>query len=548
MVWKDFCSSWFKKKISKMETKEYFQKMRETSQVVDPIIVKSIAYLKNTNKELYEFIINIPAFKKRVEKKDKIRPFLLRLSYELVGGKNWEEIAPACAAVELLNISTYIDNAFFDNKNNIKEGDHVNYVISARILRNIAENILRKIRKEAPEIIVDLLREIDHDCYIAQFQDLNQISKENNFQDFNDYLKSYLNRCEGLTGRFFENIAKIGAILAKATENQTRDLGIIGRGIGIIDQIVNDVGDFIPPNENTIDFEKVYQDQFNDIKSGKLTLPVYHVLQFGSEDNKKIISRVLGNKKACNGDLDSVAKTLIETGSILYSTKIAKEYAKEARKLLSNFEKSNARDYFKSMSRIYKTNKYMATFRSLSNKILENQERIILVDENDIQIGSEEKIKTHKQGKLHGAFSILVFNFKNQLLLQQRAKTKYHSPSLWTNTVCSHPRDGEKINEAAHRRLNEEMGFDCELREISKFHYKTEFNNGLIENEIDHVFIGKYDNNPIPNPKEVRDYKWVSIQELKKDIKENPKKYSFWIKIILNKFENKLKLAFKGGK
>jgi isopentenyl-diphosphate delta-isomerase len=163
-------------------------------------------------------------------------------------------------------------------------------------------------------------------------------------------------------------------------------------------------------------------------------------------------------------------------------------------------------------------------------------EQIILVDKNDNKIGTGEKLKTHKEGKLHRAFSILIFNSKNELLIQKRAKTKYHTPRLWTNTCCSHPRKGETLEKATHRGLKKEMGFDCELKEIFTFIYKAKFENGLTEHEYDHVFIGKFDGNPNPDPNEADDYKWVSLEKLKKDIKNNPEKYTPWFRIILKKF------------
>src|SRR4030042_2763439 len=126
-------------------------------------------------------------------------------------------------------------------------------------------------------------------------------------------------------------------------------------------------------------------------------------------------------------------------------------------------------------------------------------EKIILVDENDREIGTEEKLKTHEQGKLHRAFSIFVFNSKGELLLQRRAKGKYHSGGLWTNTCCSHPREGEKLEEAVHRRLKQEMGLDCPLKEAFSFIYKVRFENGLFEHELDHVFIGRVDGKPVPD-------------------------------------------------
>ncbi len=163
------------------------------------------------------------------------------------------------------------------------------------------------------------------------------------------------------------------------------------------------------------------------------------------------------------------------------------------------------------------------------------EEKVILVNKNDKEIGSGEKILMHQQGKLHRAFSIFVFNSKGELLIQKRAKNKYHSNGLWTNTVCSHPRPREAIEEAVHRRLKEEMGFDCELKKAFSFIYKTPFSNGLIENEFDHVFLGKFDGEIIPNPEEVEDWKFVNIEELKLNIKKNPEKYSYWFKIAIHK-------------
>jgi len=167
-------------------------------------------------------------------------------------------------------------------------------------------------------------------------------------------------------------------------------------------------------------------------------------------------------------------------------------------------------------------------------------EKLILVNEKDEQIGVEEKLRVHLEGKLHRCFSILVFNSKGELLIQQRAKSKYHSPGLWSNTCCSHPRPNEDLKEAAKRRLKEEMGRECDLKEIFSFIYKAK-SGDFIEHEFDHVFFGKFDGNPTPNPKEVQNFKWINLKELKKDIKEHPRKYTFWFKRILNLYGKKLK-------
>ena len=163
-------------------------------------------------------------------------------------------------------------------------------------------------------------------------------------------------------------------------------------------------------------------------------------------------------------------------------------------------------------------------------------EKVILVDENGKEIDVEEKLAAHQNGgKLHRAFSIFVFNSKGETLLQKRAKEKYHSALLWTNTCCSHPRPGKSLIEACHRRLKEEMGFDCDLEEKFSFVYRVNFENGISENEFDHVFFGRFDGQPHPDLKEVSEWKWVAPEELKEDIKKNPEKYSYWLKISLNK-------------
>jgi len=166
------------------------------------------------------------------------------------------------------------------------------------------------------------------------------------------------------------------------------------------------------------------------------------------------------------------------------------------------------------------------------------EEKVILVDENNRKIGEEEKIKAHKDGKLHRAFSIFVFNHRGELLIQQRAKEKYHCGGLWANTCCSHPKPGEICSRAIHRRLKEEMGFDCKLKKLFCFTYKAKFENGLSENEYDCVFFGNFSGKPKPNSEEVSKHKWISIKELREDIKKNPNKYAIWFKIALDKMED----------
>ena len=164
------------------------------------------------------------------------------------------------------------------------------------------------------------------------------------------------------------------------------------------------------------------------------------------------------------------------------------------------------------------------------------EEEVILVNSKDEQIGTMPKMEAHEKAVLHRAFSVFILNDKGETMLQQRASHKYHSPLLWTNTCCSHQRVGESNIEAGKRRLQEEMGFTADLKEVTSFIYKAPFDNGLTEHELDHVMIGNYNNPPNINPEEVEDWKWMLPKEVKEDIATNPNHYTVWFKIIFEKF------------
>ena len=154
------------------------------------------------------------------------------------------------------------------------------------------------------------------------------------------------------------------------------------------------------------------------------------------------------------------------------------------------------------------------------------QDHVLLVDERDHLLGTMEKMEAHQKGLLHRAFSIFIFNDKNELLLQKRAMGKYHSAGLWTNTCCSHQRLGESTMEAAHRRLQEEMGFVVDLQESISFIYKAPFENGLTEHEYDHILIGKYNDRPNINLEEVANWKWMPLEAVRKDMILHPQLYT----------------------
>lgn len=166
------------------------------------------------------------------------------------------------------------------------------------------------------------------------------------------------------------------------------------------------------------------------------------------------------------------------------------------------------------------------------------EELVVLVNEKDEKLGLMPKMEAHEKAVLHRAFSVFVFNDRNELLLQQRAAKKYHSPLLWTNTCCSHQRDGEANIGAGKRRLQEEMGFICELKEVFSFVYKAPFDNGLTEHELDHVMVGYYTKNPLINRDEVENFKWMTLENVKVDMEQFPENYTVWFKIIFEKYYN----------
>jgi isopentenyl-diphosphate delta-isomerase len=165
---------------------------------------------------------------------------------------------------------------------------------------------------------------------------------------------------------------------------------------------------------------------------------------------------------------------------------------------------------------------------------------VVLVDSQDNELGKMEKLEAHEKGLLHRAFSIFLFNSKGEMLIQQRALSKYHSPGLWTNACCSHPAPNESIIQAGNRRLKEELGLSTELVDAFNFEYRETFENNLTEHELDHVLVGYSEENPILNQEEAKDYRWITWANLLEEIDLNPENFTIWFKIILTKHIEKL--------
>jgi isopentenyl-diphosphate delta-isomerase len=170
----------------------------------------------------------------------------------------------------------------------------------------------------------------------------------------------------------------------------------------------------------------------------------------------------------------------------------------------------------------------------------DNEEQIILVDENDREVGVAPKLAAHAQGLRHRAISVCILDGRGRMLLQQRAREKYHSGGLWTNACCTHPRAGESVAEAARRRLREELGVDCELRFALRTHYRADVGGGLIEDEVVHLFVGAYDGAVTPDPAEVQAFDWASRNELRERIAKRPEAYTYWFKYYMQAFADEM--------
>lgn len=159
------------------------------------------------------------------------------------------------------------------------------------------------------------------------------------------------------------------------------------------------------------------------------------------------------------------------------------------------------------------------------------KDHVILVDADDVPVGFEDKLRAHREGRLHRAFSVFVMNAAGEMLLQRRAIDKYHSGGLWSNTCCSHPRPGESTLAAAHRRLQEEMGFDCPLRPVYRFVYRAVLDAGMIEHEIDSVLVGQFDGEPRPDPVEVAGFRWAAPASIARALDDHPERFTVWFRL-----------------
>lgn len=352
---------------------QYFQEMQETWKHTSDYMLQKLSQLEAKHRNTILDLQKNPVIRKRLSKNQpKVRPFLMRLSFEVCRGGDWKKIIPACAAVEFLNISTYIINAIFDEKAEDQTKKDINqYIIAGMLFRDLADESLLESKislspEETREIFQKLV-EINKLIYLGQHMDLYQLKKENlnRYESFEEMKQLYMARVENICGCFMSNIAYIGAVLANATTEQSQILKNYGLSYGTGVQIANDLGDFVSDSNRHIDFEKTYKDQYSDIKHGKITYPVILGLEL-EEENK--IKELLGKKEATCNELASLTSYLIESGIVAKTKKLSIMKYHECKKELKKLPKSRSRDMLSLMASMLRSNKYFLFFRTFEKE------------------------------------------------------------------------------------------------------------------------------------------------------------------------------------
>jgi len=355
-----------------MDKNIYFSYMRETADKVLPVITYYAEQIKDIDPKLHE-VLKFYIDKRRG--KPLLKPFLLRLSYEICGGKNWEETIPVCAAFELLNISSYQANVSFDNKLGILSLQEKNsQFIASMITRELCMDILLSMLKgrgcESFKSLATLISNSNKYIYIAQHYDLNllTIKNFNKFIDSEDlFMKTYLERCYYGTGIFNGNCSFAGALLAGATDDQSQALKNFGENYGIGLQIINDLADFVPPGIDDI-LNRAFQDQFSDLQNGRLTLGVYKILKIGNRNSDWILKKLEKNEKFSIEELDKVTYIFLKENFHLLIRLFASEYATKAAESLSIFADNDTKRLLAMVTSICQENKYLKCFSKIARQ------------------------------------------------------------------------------------------------------------------------------------------------------------------------------------
>lgn len=355
-----------------MKKDSYFDLMRETSNMVFPYIIKHIDKIKDIDEKLYSNLMFI------IEKRKGnplVRPFLVRLAYEICEGNNWQMIIPACAAFELLNISSYQANSAFDNKLGVlTKQQKDSQFMAAMITRELCSEMLFEMESDFD---LKTLRRIDK-ClgksnkyiYIAQHYDLNLLVTNNlNRYCLNENLfwEDYIKRCEYGSGFFNSQAAYIGGLLADGDPLKLEALCDFGNNYGIGLQIMNDLVDFVPCDTDSI-INRSYQDQLSDIQNGRLTLGVYKLLKRAGIRADWISTKIIRQEKFNDTELVQISQYIVNKGIVDFITSVSSEYAKKAKKSLVIFEDSYIKNSLCLMTSICYSNKYLKCFSQIAKQ------------------------------------------------------------------------------------------------------------------------------------------------------------------------------------
>lgn len=351
-----------------MKREEYFEFLKETSELTSPVIQRYTETFLDINKDLYDVLMFF--IQKRLNK-PLLKPALLRLSYEICGGQDWEKVIPAAVAFEFINISSYQANSVFDNKLNvITKPQKDSQFIASMVTRELASKVASELKKDFDEHIVNeiyvSLSKCNEYIYLAQHYDLNVLNVKNyeTYVDEQLFQDEYIKRCFYGSGIFNGQCAYVGGLLAKANPGQLEALREFGENFGTALQMVNDIGDFIPSGTDKL-INRSFQDQYSDFKNGRLTLPLYHLLKLGNLDKGKRIKNIMDKKLFDGQTLLDVTNILIEEGSISYAKEKAKEFIKLGKKQLRIFEEIKSKRLLHVMATIILTNKYFSAFKKL---------------------------------------------------------------------------------------------------------------------------------------------------------------------------------------
>lgn len=357
-----------------MERAKYFEQLRQVSDAVKPVIEKYVVALQQKYKGICSDIFYL--ISERLKSNVLLlKPFLIKLSYELSGGKDWEKFVPVYAAAELINISSYQANSSFDGKNGITtQVERHNQFIASMITREIVADILHDITGSIidyiqAEKIYHSLSESNKHIYLGQYYELNILTKDsfNIDYDFSFYLDLYIEKCKLLSGIFSGECAFIGGVLSDITEDDLTALKMFGINFGIGLHIVNEVGDFVPSYLISDGSLKKSFDQYSDLKKGKLTLPIMYILKFGDDYQKNRILNILGQHDVSQSDLEEATCIMINSGAYSFSKKIVKNFMKEAKDALHYFQPSWTRSLLSIMLSQLRSNKYFTNLRRFTN-------------------------------------------------------------------------------------------------------------------------------------------------------------------------------------